>query len=156
MFRHLPLPDVHPDAMLAAEAAQAAGAQGAFWEMQDRLFAHQDQLDPEGLFARAAALGLDLECFLSDLGTAAHAARVRADVASAQESGDEPWYLECPRLAGSASAWRTPRRSCSRASRRCQIPTASSRRLTAGSDCDPRAVRRAETDRCGRAAVPGR
>ncbi len=89
MFRHLPLPDVHPDAMLAAEAAEAAGAQGAFWEMQDRLFAHQDQLDPEGLFARAAALGLDLECFLSDLGTAAHAARVRADVASAQESGDE-------------------------------------------------------------------
>ena len=71
VFRHLPLPDVHPDAELAAEAAEAAGAQGAFWEMHDRLFAHQDQLGPVDLFAHAAALGLDLERFSRDLGTGA-------------------------------------------------------------------------------------
>ncbi len=44
VFRHLPLSDVHPNAQMAAEAAEAAGAQGAFWEMHDLLFAHQDAL----------------------------------------------------------------------------------------------------------------
>ncbi len=89
VFRHLPLPDVHPDAELAAEAAEAAGAQGAFWEMHDRLYAHQDQLDAVGLYAHAAALGLDLERFSRDLGTGAHSARVRADVVGAHASGAE-------------------------------------------------------------------
>ena len=46
VFRHLPLTDVHPNAQMAAEAAEAAGAQGAFWEMHDRLLAHQDALAP--------------------------------------------------------------------------------------------------------------
>lgn len=87
VFRHLPLPDVHPDALLAAEAAEAAGAQGKFWEMHDRLFDHQDQLDPVGLFAHAAALGLDVERFSRELGSRAHARRVRADAGSAQASG---------------------------------------------------------------------
>ena len=89
VFRHLPLPDVHPDAELTAEAAEAAAAQGRFWEMHDRLFAHQDRLDPVDLYGHAAALGLDLERFSGDLGTRAHAARVRADVASAHASGAE-------------------------------------------------------------------
>ncbi|WP_432492609.1 Na+/H+ antiporter NhaA [Kineococcus gypseus] len=87
VFRHLPLPDVHPHAELAAEAAEAAHAQGAFWPMHDRLFAHQDQLDAAQLLEHAAALGLDLGRFSRDLGEGAFAARVREDVAGAEVSG---------------------------------------------------------------------
>ena len=86
-FRHLPLPDVHPDAELAAEAAEAAAAQGAFWEMHDRLFAHQDQLEPTDLLGYATELGLDVERFSRELGTGVHAERVRTDASSAQASG---------------------------------------------------------------------
>src|SRR5215212_5230581 len=46
VWRHLPLNDVHPNTQMAAEAAEAAGAQGAFWEMHDRLLRHQDQVRP--------------------------------------------------------------------------------------------------------------
>jgi protein-disulfide isomerase/CRP-like cAMP-binding protein len=87
VFRHLPLADVHPNAILAAEAAEAAAAQGAFWEMHDRLFTHQDQLEPPDLLTHAAVLGLDVERFSRELGTGFHAARVRDDVASAEASG---------------------------------------------------------------------
>ncbi|SOC53370.1 Na+/H+ antiporter NhaA [Blastococcus aggregatus] len=87
VFRHLPLVDVHPHAELAAEAAEAAGAQGAFWAMHDRLFAHQDRLGAADLLEHAAALGLDLERFARELGEATHAAHVRDDVASAEASG---------------------------------------------------------------------
>jgi Na+:H+ antiporter, NhaA family len=87
VFRHLPLSDVHPNAILAAEAAEAAAAQGAFWEMHDRLFTHADQLEPPDLLTHAAALGLDLERFSRELGIGVHAARVREDVASAEASG---------------------------------------------------------------------
>ena len=87
VFRHLPLPDVHPDAVLAAEAAEAAAAQGRFWEMHDRLFAHMDQLDPVSLVAHAGAVGLDVERFSRELGTRTHSPRVREHVASAQASG---------------------------------------------------------------------
>jgi Na+:H+ antiporter, NhaA family len=87
VFRHLPLPDVHPHAELAAEATEAAGSQGAFWAMHDRLFAHQDELEAEQLLDHAAALGLDLGRFARDLGDGTFAQRVRADVASAEASG---------------------------------------------------------------------
>ena len=87
VFRHLPLADVHPNAILAAEAAEAAAVQGAFWEMHDRLFTHQDQLEPPDLLTHAAVLGLDVERFSRELGTGVHAARVRDDVASAEASG---------------------------------------------------------------------
>ncbi|MGH2948535.1 MAG: Na+/H+ antiporter NhaA, partial [Solirubrobacteraceae bacterium] len=89
VFRHLPLADVHPLSEMAGEAAEAAAAQGAFWAMHDRLFAHQDRLEPADLLEHAAELGLDVERFSRDLGTRAHAARVRADVASAEASGAE-------------------------------------------------------------------
>jgi Na+/H+ antiporter NhaA len=87
VFRHLPLPDVHPHAELGARAAVAAGAQGRFWELHDLLFAHQDQLDYEDLAGYAADLDLDVEAFLRDLEDETTAARVRADVASAEASG---------------------------------------------------------------------
>jgi CRP-like cAMP-binding protein len=87
VFRHLPLPEVHPHGELAAEATEAAGAQGAFWAMHDRLFAHQDQLAAEDLLDHAAALGLDLGRFAGDLGEGRFAQRVRDDVAGAEASG---------------------------------------------------------------------
>jgi NhaA family Na+:H+ antiporter len=89
VFRHLPLPEVHPHAQLAAEAVEAAGAQDAFWGMHDRLFAHQDELDAPGLLEHAAALGLDLERFARELGDGTYGQRVRDDVAGAEASGVE-------------------------------------------------------------------
>ncbi|MDX6381003.1 MAG: hypothetical protein QOI57_2027 [Rubrobacteraceae bacterium] len=87
VFRHLPLSDVHPHAQMAAEAAEAAGAQGAFWEMHDLLFTHQDTLTPLDLRRYADSLGLNVESFSEDLRQRRHAPRVSADVASADASG---------------------------------------------------------------------
>ena len=87
VFRHLPLSDVHPWAQLAAEAAEAAGAQGAFWEMYDILLAHQGELTPGSLRRYAQELGLDGERLTEELRRRAHAARVSEDVASADASG---------------------------------------------------------------------
>ena len=87
VFRHLPLTNVHAHAELAARAAIAAGEQGRFWDMHDLLFAHQDQLEFEDLAGYAADLDLDVEAFLRTLDHERTAARVRADVASAEASG---------------------------------------------------------------------
>jgi Na+/H+ antiporter NhaA len=87
VWRHLPLGDVHPDAQLAAEVAEAAGAQGAFWEMYDKLLSHQDELQPRQLIAYAEQLGLDVERFQSELRSRAHASRVSEDVQGADASG---------------------------------------------------------------------
>jgi Na+/H+ antiporter NhaA len=87
VWRHLPLTDVHPNAALAAQAAEAAGAQGRFWEMHDLLFEHQDALDPASLRRNAAQLGLDVPAFEADLRDGRHAGRVAQDVNSAEEAG---------------------------------------------------------------------
>ncbi len=89
VFRHLPLVELHPHAQLAAEAAEAAGAQGRFWEMHDKLFAHQDELEAPDLLDHASALGLDLQRFARELGDGTHAQRIRDDVAGAEASGVE-------------------------------------------------------------------
>lgn len=86
VWRHLPLPDVHPEAELAAEAAEAAAAQDAFWPMHDLLLAHQDELTPRELVGHARRLGLDAERFHRELAEHTHAARVGRDVASADLS----------------------------------------------------------------------
>ena len=86
VWRHLPLNDVHANAQLAAEAAEAAAAQGAFWDMHDRLLAHQHDLSPRNLARYAEELGLDLDRFWDDLRTHAHAERIADDVASADAS----------------------------------------------------------------------
>src|SRR6266511_3362530 len=87
VFRHLPLADVHPRASLAAEAAEAAGAQGKFWEMHDLLFAHQDALAPLDLVRYAEELGLDVGRVRGELRRRAYAPRVAEDVSSADASG---------------------------------------------------------------------
>jgi Na+/H+ antiporter NhaA len=87
VWRHLPLSDVHPHAQLAAEAAEAAAGQGAFWEMHDTLFDHQDALRPADLIRYASDLGLDTERFVRDLRKHAGAGRVAEDVDTADLSG---------------------------------------------------------------------
>jgi Na+/H+ antiporter NhaA len=87
VFRHLPLTDVHEHAELAAHAAEAAAAQGRFWEMHDLLFEHQDELEFEDLLGYAAEVGLDVEEFARKLDDERLATRIRQDVASAEASG---------------------------------------------------------------------
>ncbi|HEV3230589.1 MAG TPA: Na+/H+ antiporter NhaA [Solirubrobacteraceae bacterium] len=87
VWRHLPLNDVHRDAQMAAEATEAAAAQGKFWEMHDTLLSHQDALQPRDLAAYAEQLGLDRERFIDELRRREYASRVSEDVASADESG---------------------------------------------------------------------
>jgi protein-disulfide isomerase len=87
VWRHLPLSDVHARAQLAAQAAEAAAEQGAFWEMHDLLFQHQDALQPRDLVRYAGELGLDLDRFRDDLRRDTGAARVTEDVDSADLSG---------------------------------------------------------------------
>ena len=87
VWRHLPLVDVHPQAQLAAQATEAASAQGAFWPMHDRLLQYQDALSFDDLIEHAAALGLDVERFRADLASGAYSTRVAQDVESADLSG---------------------------------------------------------------------
>jgi Na+/H+ antiporter NhaA len=87
VWRHLPLSDVHANAQLAAEAAEAAARQDAFWEMHDLLFKHQDALRPRDLISYAQELGLDFERFTDDLREHTGSARVAEDVDSADLSG---------------------------------------------------------------------
>ena len=63
VFRNFPLTQMHPYALVAAEAAEAAALQGKFWEMHDLLFERQQLLEPEALALWAQELGLDLEQF---------------------------------------------------------------------------------------------
>jgi protein-disulfide isomerase len=87
VFRHLPLTDVHEHAQIAAEASEAAAAQGAFWEMHDVLLAHQDELSFGDLVRHAAELGLDTDRFANDLRHRRYALRIARDVQSADQSG---------------------------------------------------------------------
>jgi Na+/H+ antiporter NhaA len=103
VWRHLPLTDVHPHAELAAEAAEAAAAQGAFWEMHDTLLGHQDALKPGDLVGYAVDLGLDAERFARDLRTHAYAARVAEDVDTADlgaVSGTPTFFINGQRHQG--------------------------------------------------------
>jgi Na+/H+ antiporter NhaA len=87
IWRHLPLTDVHPRAQLAAEAAEAAAAQNAFWPMHDLLLQHQDALTRADLTRYASELHLDTIRFSNDLEESTFAARVARDVESADLSG---------------------------------------------------------------------
>ncbi|HZV72454.1 MAG TPA: Na+/H+ antiporter NhaA [Conexibacter sp.] len=87
VWRHLPLNDVHPHAQVAAEAAEAAAAQDAFWEYHALLFDHQDALKPKQLVGYAEQLGLDVERFRRELRDGEYAGRVARDVESADLSG---------------------------------------------------------------------
>ncbi|MBA2630011.1 MAG: DsbA family protein [Thermoleophilaceae bacterium] len=66
VFRHFPVTSKHPRARVLAQAAEAAGLQGRFWDMHDSLLEDQGHLDPPHLWARARELGLDLDRFEAD------------------------------------------------------------------------------------------
>jgi protein-disulfide isomerase len=87
-FRHFPLTDVHPHALAAAAAAEAAALQGRFWDMHELLFHRHKALHDEDLRAYATELGLDLERFVGDRGGDAVLERIRRDVRSAAASGE--------------------------------------------------------------------
>lgn len=86
-FRHLPIPERHPLAPLAAEASEAAAAQGSFWELHDELYANQPKLSRETILELAGDLGLDVERMTSEIDSGAHRDRIARDVASAEASG---------------------------------------------------------------------
>lgn len=86
-FRHLPISERHPLAPLAAEASEAAAAQGRFWEYHDALFAAQPKLSRETMLAVGTELGLDAERMAAELDSGAHRPRVERDLGSAEQSG---------------------------------------------------------------------
>jgi protein-disulfide isomerase len=87
VFRHFPLAQVHPHAQDAAEAAEAAAAQGKFWEMHDTLYTHQNALDEAHLVKYAVSLGVDPMLVLRALAEDAYLDRVREDFISGARSG---------------------------------------------------------------------
>jgi protein-disulfide isomerase len=87
VFRNFPLTSIHPHAERAAEAAEAAGAQGKFWEMHDSLYEHQQALEDEDLLQYAAQIDLDLSRFVTELREGVYEGRVREDFLSGAQSG---------------------------------------------------------------------
>lgn len=87
VFRHFPLRASHPHALAAAKAVEAAGEQGRFWDMYDRLYRRQTELGDGDLERHARKLGLDVERFRRSLGERAHEERIREDLAGAAASG---------------------------------------------------------------------
>jgi Na+/H+ antiporter NhaA len=107
VWRHLPLTDVHPQAQIAAEAAEAAAAQGAFWPMHDLLLTRQDELRPVHLLRYAEELGLDRERFHADLKRHVHSPRIAQDVESADlsaVSGTPTFFINGQRHYGAYDA----------------------------------------------------
>jgi protein-disulfide isomerase len=87
VFRHFPLTEVHPHALMAAQAAEAAGAQGKFWPMHDLLFENQTHLKPQNLHSYAERLGLDMARYTAEMDDEIYLQRVREHMESARESG---------------------------------------------------------------------
>jgi protein-disulfide isomerase len=86
-FRNFPLTNMHPHAESAAEAAEAAGAQGRYWEMNDLLFENQEALEEEYLAAYATSLGLDAPRLINEVMAGAYEGRVREDFLGGVRSG---------------------------------------------------------------------
>src|ERR1700680_2352075 len=87
VFRNMPLSEIHPYAELAAEAAEAAAAQGKFWEMHDALYEHQDELGPDLVMTLAKRLRLDMSRFEEDLVSRRFRDRVKRDFMGGGRSG---------------------------------------------------------------------
>lgn len=106
-FRHLPIPERHPLAPLAAEASEAAAAQGKFWEFHDALYANQPRLSRETILDLAGEHGLDVERMEAEIDSGAHRDRIARDVASAEASGatgTPTFYVNGKRFFGAYDA----------------------------------------------------
>ena len=86
-YRHFPLVEIHPYAEPAAEAAEAAGAQGSFWRMHDALYQNSPDLTVDDLLSYAQDVGLELDRFVQDLRTRRHLQRVQENMESGLRSG---------------------------------------------------------------------
>lgn len=87
VYRHFPLINMHPDAKPAAEAAEAAAAQGKFWDMHDALFDGQEDLSDEAIGAMADDIGLDGDKFQDAWQSGAGTQRIQSDMAAAKAAG---------------------------------------------------------------------
>ena len=87
VFRNFPLNEAHPHARLAAQAAEAAGTQGKFWEMHDMLFTHQDALDRDDILGYAKSIGVDAARLAHELDTGIYEKHVREDFRGGVKSG---------------------------------------------------------------------
>jgi protein-disulfide isomerase len=87
VYRHFPLTEVHPQAEVAAQSAEFAGAHGAFWEMHEALFANQPRLSLPVIFALAGALNLSQAALRDALTARTYAEKVRADFIGGVRSG---------------------------------------------------------------------
>ena len=107
VFRNFPITTAHPHAEQAAEAAEAAAAQGQFWPIHDLLYENQRHLETDDLIAYASRLGLDVPRFQRELADHVHAARVREDFMSGVRSGvngTPTFYIDGERYEGSYDA----------------------------------------------------
>lgn len=86
-FRHLPIPERHPLAPLAAEASEAAAGQGKFWQYHDALFQVQPKLSRETMLEAGGELGLDADRMAAEIDSGEHRPRVERDLSSAERSG---------------------------------------------------------------------
>ncbi|MEH1908980.1 MAG: DsbA family protein [Nostoc sp.] len=87
VFRHFIEHSIYPQAQKAAQAAEAAAAQGQFWEMHEMLLTHQEALGNGYLVEYANHLGLDIYKFLQDISKQVHVDRINQDIESGQQSG---------------------------------------------------------------------
>jgi protein-disulfide isomerase len=86
-FRHLPIPERHPLSPMAAEASEAAAAQGRFWEYHDALFQAQPKLSRETMLEVGRELGIDAERMAAEIDAGVHRDRIERDLKSAEQSG---------------------------------------------------------------------
>jgi protein-disulfide isomerase len=86
VFRHFPLEEAHPHALLAAEAAEAAGAQGKFWQMHDLLFQNQAHLKDKDLYRYAGQAGIDLVRYTAEMDDHIYLQKVREHIAGGRRS----------------------------------------------------------------------
>lgn len=106
-FRHLPIPERHPLAPLAAEASEAAAAQGRFWDYYDALYAAQPRLSRETMLELGQDLGLDAGRMETEIDSGAHRDRIARDLASAEASGatgTPTFYVNGKRFFGAYDA----------------------------------------------------
>jgi len=103
VFRNFPITQLHPHAEQAAEAAEAAAAQGKFWEMYELLLQPYAELDTDSLVGYAEAIGLDVDRFRADLASQAYSARINHDLAEGVRNGvnaTPKFYVNGQRIDG--------------------------------------------------------
>ncbi len=87
VFRNFPITSIHPQAFVAAEAAEAAAGQGRFWQMHDKLYENQFDLSAESIIIYAEQVGLDMDRFVKEVNDQTYAKRIKSDFQGGVMSG---------------------------------------------------------------------